>query len=74
MREIKCRKPAPGSILFYFSDNTVVQVVFKTTTPDNSTTYELAEIVAGRFVETLPPGRWEGVIDGEGNILSRCIF
>lgn len=69
MRNIVSQIPSEGSILFAFDDNTVVWVVFQPTTVASKETSELARAIAQRFAESLPPGRWEGKIDGAGNVL-----
>ena len=73
MREIVKAIAAPGSIQFTFTDHTVVHVVFQPTTPDNNAAYESARVVAQQFAEKLPPGRWEGKIDGSGKVLESPI-
>jgi len=74
MREIVSEVPNTDSVTYMFDDSSVVWVVFQQGGVVNSNTYEMARRAARNFLNNLnPPARWEGKIDGAGNILESPI-
>jgi len=74
MREIVSEVPNTDSVTYMFDDSSVVWVVLQQGGVVNSNTYEMARRAARNFLNNLnPPARWEGKIDGAGNILESPI-
>ena len=72
MREIVSEVPNTDSVTYLFDDSSVVWVVFQQGSVVN--TYGMARRAARNFLHNLnPPARWEGKIDGAGNILASPI-
>jgi hypothetical protein len=74
MREIINEARSAHSVAFTFDDGSVVWVCFQPTTVADGNAYAKARIRAQQFLNTLnPTSRWEGKIDGAGNILESPI-
>jgi hypothetical protein len=74
MREIVHETTGTNSVTYKFNDGSVVWVCFKPATAVDANAYTMARMTAQRFLNTLnPAGRWEGKIDGAGNILESPI-
>jgi hypothetical protein len=74
MREIVSEAISTDSATYMFNDASVAWVCFQPTTAVDSSTCGTARMTAERFLNTLnPAGRWEGRIDGAGNILESPI-
>jgi len=62
------------SVAYMLDDSSGGWVVFQQGRVVNSKTYEMARTAARNFLNNLnPPARWEGKIDGAGNILESPI-
>jgi hypothetical protein len=74
MREIVSEAIGSDAVTYLFDDGSVVWVCFKATTVVDASSCATARDVALRFLNTLnPASRWEGKIDGEGNVLESPI-
>jgi hypothetical protein len=74
MREIINQVIATDSVTYMFDDGSVVWICLQPTTAVNEQTLMTARNTAYRFLNNLnPAGRWEGKIDGAGNILESPI-
>jgi hypothetical protein len=74
VREIVSEAPSTDSAAYIFNDGSVVWVCFRPATTADAHSCAIARMAAQRFLNTLnPAGRWEGKIDGSGNILESPI-
>ena len=70
MRKIVEESHSKHAAVYTFDDGSVVRVCFRPGTAVDANAYSIAGINAQRFLDTLDPAsRWEGKIDGAGNIL-----
>jgi hypothetical protein len=74
VRKIVSEVLGTDSITFMFDDGSVVWVCFQPATAVDANACVIARMTAQHFLNTLnPTGRWEGKIDGAGNILESPI-
>lgn len=74
MREIVSEAISTDSATYVFNDGSVVWVRFRPATIVDANSCAIARLTANRFLNSLNPvGRWEGKIDGTGNILESPI-